>query len=1143
MRPVLLEMTGFASFRDPAVVDFTDADYFALVGPTGAGKSTVLDALTFALFGTAPRWGATNAVSEALAPTSNRATVALTFDVGAHRYQIAREVRRSGDHIGHKDVSLIRFPDPTLLRYTDAGDDAEPEVLWAEARGLRDRVEELLGLSYSDFCQCVVLPQGQFQKFLHSSAKDRQNIVLKLLGADEYQRVAQSARAEAATARTRIEMLTGQLGDYADATPESLSLAQARTTALEELESKVDEFLPRLARARRDEAAAAGEATAARADVAVLGDVTAPEGLADAHRGFTDAQQAADEATGQVQAAAADLSATNAAAAEHPPRATLEAAVRHHDEQAELIRRRVRVAETATATAAAVEAAAAALEVTEAGARTAREEVARHQGTRDDLARRVEDAAATTGLLARVRVPDALADLAGRDRAAATRAAAADAGLTQARQTRDQAHEALAVVADDATRARAAELVAELVRIREQLAAETVRLAEQRDREQAATAAVYAATEALAEAEEMLEDARGRAGAAQLRAHLHIGAACPVCDQDVRALPAPLDAGDLQQTRARRDAAQQACEKTAAERHEASSQAALTGQRVESLRAQDEPARRTLRGIVEAIVEPGAEPGVELDVDALPDPTARERLEAMLARLRTERDEAQAALDRAEAASRAAEVEQDAARREREELAGALGLARSELHSLHGALSGLHPPDLPADGDLAEGWRLLGNWAKGRLAQATTERAALEDQLRAADAALGEAQAAQRAAETVAADARTAHADAVGAAATARQELTDLTVRLDDLVKLLADAPAAADLSALLTERDRLDALARSAHETLDRARTAETAAAAALRARREDLDQARRALGAARDRVARLGPPPVDGDDLVGAWQELTSWAGDQSAVRRTAAETAETAAAAARRDASRLDADFDDLLRGHDLDPATFGDGEARVEVLPRRIGTLVERARGERDAVAKDIERAAKLHADRVEAEESRRVADQLDRLLRPDKFPQWLARSALTRLTRGASRTLKELSGGQFSLRYASQEFYVVDHADADSLRPVRTLSGGETFQTSLALALALSEELSGLGGSTRLESIFLDEGFGTLDPDALETVAETLENLSQGSRMVGVITHVAALAERAPVRFRVRRSANASRITREGADGDGVEEVG
>jgi exonuclease SbcC len=101
--------------------------------------------------------------------------------------------------------------------------------------------------------------------------------------------------------------------------------------------------------------------------------------------------------------------------------------------------------------------------------------------------------------------------------------------------------------------------------------------------------------------------------------------------------------------------------------------------------------------------------------------------------------------------------------------------------------------------------------------------------------------------------------------------------------------------------------------------------------------------------------------------------------------------------------------------------------------------------------------------------------------------------------------------------------------------VKTLSGGETFQASLALALALSKQVTSLSatGASKLESIFLDEGFGTLDETTLDVVASTLENLaSSGSRMVGVITHVAALAERIPVRYEVIRDSAGSHIERQ-----------
>ena len=140
-----------------------------------------------------------------------------------------------------------------------------------------------------------------------------------------------------------------------------------------------------------------------------------------------------------------------------------------------------------------------------------------------------------------------------------------------------------------------------------------------------------------------------------------------------------------------------------------------------------------------------------------------------------------------------------------------------------------------------------------------------------------------------------------------------------------------------------------------------------------------------------------------------------------------------------------------------------------------------------------------------------------------------------LVAAASETLAALSSGQFDLTHDDGDFFVIDHADADARRSVRTLSGGETFQASLALALALSSQISALAaaGAARLDSIFLDEGFGTLDAETLEVVATTLETLAQGERMVGVVTHVTALAERVPVRFRVARNARTSTVTREG----------
>jgi exonuclease SbcC len=154
------------------------------------------------------------------------------------------------------------------------------------------------------------------------------------------------------------------------------------------------------------------------------------------------------------------------------------------------------------------------------------------------------------------------------------------------------------------------------------------------------------------------------------------------------------------------------------------------------------------------------------------------------------------------------------------------------------------------------------------------------------------------------------------------------------------------------------------------------------------------------------------------------------------------------------------------------------------------------------------------------------------LRADRIVSYLQGEALKLLCHAGSRHLLELSDGRYRLEYAGDEFHVVDGENGDERRHVRTLSGGETFLASLSLALALAEQVTSLAVTEKaqLESLFLDEGFGTLDPDTLENVAGAIEHLGGNGRMVGLITHVRALAERLPVRIEVQRTARGSSLS-------------
>jgi len=366
-------------------------------------------------------------------------------------------------------------------------------------------------------------------------------------------------------------------------------------------------------------------------------------------------------------------------------------------------------------------------------------------------------------------------------------------------------------------------------------------------------------------------------------------------------------------------------------------------------------------------------------------------------------------------------------------------------------------------------------------------------------------------------------------AAAARTALDELERQLAGAVEALAGAPPPAEVDAALHERDLADAGVTTARAAV---RDGRAAVEHAVR-HRESLgateQQAWTALRAARDGFVELRAPAVDGADLAAAWRALLDWAADQHAVLTAQAGAFDATAAVLQSRLAAATTTLLALLDEHAV-PVTGGD----LQRAPVLLAAHRERAVHELAGLRSRLEQAAALAKEAARHREDRQVADQLGGLLRSDGFERWLCAEALDSLVFEASETLMQLSGGQYQLdRTDRSDLVVIDHNDAGTRRPVNTLSGGETFQASLALALALSRQVVGLSGGLRsLDSVFLDEGFGTLDESTLDTVASTLERLAGDTdRMVGIVTHVPALAERVPVQFAVTRDGASSRVTR------------
>ena len=129
----------------------------------------------------------------------------------------------------------------------------------------------------------------------------------------------------------------------------------------------------------------------------------------------------------------------------------------------------------------------------------------------------------------------------------------------------------------------------------------------------------------------------------------------------------------------------------------------------------------------------------------------------------------------------------------------------------------------------------------------------------------------------------------------------------------------------------------------------------------------------------------------------------------------------------------------------------------------------------------------------------------------------------------------MSGGQYDLKrrrkaeskqsQSGLELDIIDHVNGTE-RSVNTLSGGEAFLASLALALGLSDEVQ-MSTGIKLDTLFVDEGFGSLDSEALSKAYNTLASLTEGNRLVGIISHVAELKERIDKQIVVTKSKSGS----------------
>ncbi|KOV26035.1 hypothetical protein ADK60_21985 [Streptomyces sp. XY431] len=1044
MRLHRLTVTAFGPFAGAETVDFdalAAGGLFLLRGATGAGKSSVLDAVCYALYGEVPGTRRANRLRSDHAEPDRLTEVRLELTLGGRRLEIIRIPEQPRPKKVGTGMTVERAQ--TLLREWSAdgaGTGAGGPGWRAVSKSHQEAGEEihrLIGMSRDQFCQVVLLPQGDFARFLRADSEERGKLLRRLFDTERFQSVeawlAEQRRAHEAavqTGRRRLRDLASKAEQAAGPGAEPAEGPMAAT----------DEAAPSAAADTELTTGVLGWAAVLRGGAAEQLAVAeaALAGAEEAHRAAQRAREAAEQRADRQ---------------ERHRQAVREAARLAEDEPARAAdRRRLTAAQAAVG----VESVLHLRERAAAAYRQAREEEHRHRAVLAEV---------PTG-------PTGRALLGGSDPGGGSERGDGTAGGGRA-----LAHAEAEELAGAERRLRA-----EIVRL-EAAGADERQCAELAGTRTALTADLRRAEDLAEEAGEWLAEFDARHAALKEEES---------AAREAAALVERLDARRAELT-ARLSAARA--------RDALDGEVGRVGPRALALRAEALDARqyglelreRRLAGMAAELAS-GLSTGEPCRVCGSAEHPAPARPVGEPVRAEDE-ERARRAQTAAEQAADAAEQELAGLRVRRAAAAGAAGEEAAD--ALAGVLGGLGAEHREAV-RVAERLGAVGRAIERLTEEQTARRTALSD-------------ARERSAE-LAAQARALHA-----------EQEKLTARV---AAARGDAPSVAARAAAL---DRL----ASAVAALAGAARAATEAAHQLKQADDELADAAVAAGfaSAQDAVAVL-LPRAERDGLE---QRIDRHRAELAAVERRLAEP-ELVAAAALPPAdlpgtrSGLGAATDRLRAAH----AARDAARLRCEALAAIGRQLAELAR----SLAPELARYARIS--RLAALTAGTSTDNRLRM----RLESYVLAARLEQVAAAASERLVRMSGGRYTLVHSDDRgggnkrsglaLRVVD-AWTGTERDTATLSGGESFFASLALALGLADVVTDEAGGMPLDTLFIDEGFGSLDEHTLEEVMDVLDGLRERDRAVGIVSHVADLRSRIPAQLLVRKGRHGSTLAPAGRE--------
>lgn len=1133
MKPILLKLSGLQSYREPQEIDFEtlcETGLFGIFGPTGSGKSTLLDAITLAMYGKVER--AVNGTQGIMNHSEDSLSVSFTFELssaaGLERYRVERRFKRVNELSISNTVS--RF-----IQVTPDGDQVMADKLAEVTRC----VEEKIGLKMDDFTRAVVLPQGKFAEFLSLKGSERRQMLQRLFHLERYGDLL------AIKLSRRVKDTEGSLKSVE---AEQQGLGSAGKEALAEA-TTVLEDAKKHAASSRNLLQAAIEAHEA------MGKIRELDMEKRRLQGKLDELALHEEEMKQLERR---LELTGAAAAVLP-------ALEAWRESGKVWDHRRQIAEGLTAQAASAQnAAEQAVKADEAAQAALRAEepklVLREQqleqavllqrerdGLREELirldAQRVDARKELDGVTAQLQKEQVLLER-GQKRQEELQTKLKGLEIRSGeRQALHMAMQKVQALESAGRRKQKAELELKsqesklkeqeasfiaLQKQEQELQRHYIQLSVQADSLQrdAAEASSFAERMAAAAAQvnqamsDSLRSKQLHALSLSLAAELREGAPCPVCGSEHHPHPAassghPEDHLDetLNQLAQITHQIQEARLTLWGQLNEAEALASQTRSQIEPY-ADDELlavklAGQEQQGWMEAAVSTIPAADQPYDVEKLASDTAwlikaAETQAAAIGQCRTEASKVQQSLFTCQ--------------QELMKQSAALENGQMTWNQLRDQLAGLE----------AEAEGILTSWQEVKPDFSLEEAAGRFQLMQEKDA---EAESIKEGLER-----------SVPFIEEKKQAVLRLEQQLRELEKQLIqwDAQREGKADGLKDKEERLRAWIgdRSAEELLGECRSRMTLL-------KEAAEQARSECRKAEEKAQHAAKEAALAEQAERSAQEQHQAAKrvweNQLAASPFATELAVLEACLSAEESERCaqlvkahrEGQREWTLRLRDVEQklgaSPFHEEEwQRCTAELQAARTADEEALQARARAERDLEDLNKRHIRFMELEEQRlnlqRESERLSKLqscLRGNAFVEYIAEEQLMQVSQSASQRLRYLTKQRYSLEVDSGGGFVIrDDANGGVRRPVSTLSGGETFLTSLALALALSAQIQ-LRGQYPLQFFFLDEGFGTLDPELLETVITALERLHTDKLTVGIISHVPELRARLPRKLVVR----------------------